>query len=612
MCGIAGIYASKNNNDINHFAATIQAVLNQQWYRGPDYQQIEKIISKDNLVVLGHNRLSIIDLSNHANQPMWDETQRFCLVYNGMIYNYLEIRKQLQQAGYHFFSDSDTEVVLKAFMHWREDAFQYFNGMFALAIYDNQTQELWLVRDRFGVKPLFYTIQNDQIYFASTSEALAKQCKLQPNFKLLAKGLQYWCFDDNQNSVYENLFQVAPAEIIKIRFEPTINLIKKNFYCLKTQVNNLVNTFAVKKIEELLPQVLYTLEDAVKLRLRSDVPMGISLSGGIDSGLITSIASKYTENLSAFSFGSLAMKHSEAENAALIANNLRLNLHFVSPTAIQMHDAFWQTLQLQDAPFPNFSIVAQYMVFHTAHQRGIKVMLGGQGGDEVFMGYKKYSLFLLKHLLHQKQYPSALILLANLMPIFVGEMSQLKQNLFNFRRYTNTTVNSRWYTYANKLDLGASFTQPLWHRQYQDIYQFSLPMLLRYEDRNSMGNSIESRLPFLDYRLVELGLALPVLFKLKNGYNKWILRQIAKPLLPATIVNSKTKRGFDVGTQNWIATGIGQGIRDRILANQKMMTTMGLTKVDKVFSDIQLMQNPAILTEGIILTWLASKTYFNW
>jgi asparagine synthase (glutamine-hydrolysing) len=612
MCGIGGIFMPKRLSPVKEIEK-INQILATQFYRGPDRKDIQLIESPNNHMIMGHNRLSIVDLHG-SNQPMWDENKNFCIAYNGMLYNYIELRNYLKERGHTFSSAGDTEVILKAFIEWGDKAFTFFNGMFAIAIYNKIEEKLYLARDRFGVKPLFYSIQQNRIYFASTSSELARQLNLQPNLAMLAKGLHYWSYECEAETVYQDLSSVTPSEFIIFENKYGLKKTANKYYDLTVRVNTLISTQRTVSLRDSIKKVDALIHDAVKIRLRADVNLGVSLSGGIDSTLIASIIKKMDGQygqITAFSFGSLHDSTSEAKMAKLAADNAELSLAFVNPTAKEMQEGFWQTLTLQDAPFPNLSIVAQYLVFNAAHQQGVKVMLGGQGADEIFMGYRKYLYFHLQHLFQQKKYFSALFFLSTLIPLFFCESKNLTDHLFNIKRYTNRIHTPRWE--KTPVKLGITKSDPLWKRQFQDIYFLSLPTLLRYEDRNSMGNSIESRLPFLDYRVVELALALPETLKLHRGYSKWILREIAKQYLPQEITSSLVKRGFNVESRKWICSGLGESLRDRLKSRPALLKRMDLeNKVDHLFSDQSLYSHPFNLAECITLAWLAQKDHFVW
>ncbi len=244
MCGISGIYSLKITEQ-HH--SLIQDIIKSQMRRGPDHQAALVIRGRESEVLFGHNRLSIIDLSEQANQPLWDASRRFCIVYNGEIYNYLELRQKLKAAGLQFNTQSDTEVILNAFAYWGIEALQYFQGPFAFALWDSQEERLWLCRDRFGVKPLYYIQKNQVLYFASTTPALARALNLTPNYSYLAQGLQYLVYEDNSDrSPYEGLQALPAGCYLSARFnsEQQFTCSIHSYYDLESRLQNRIEQLA--------------------------------------------------------------------------------------------------------------------------------------------------------------------------------------------------------------------------------------------------------------------------------------------------------------------------------------------------------------------------------
>lgn len=614
MCGIAGIF--KINDSRNEAAVEfVDKLVASQTYRGPDDQKIESLIENNTQIIMGHNRLAIVDLSKHANQPMWDNENRYGIIFNGMIYNFHDLREELKLQQYSFKTNSDTEVLLNAFSYWGVDCFERLNGMFAFAIYDKLEKSLYLVRDRFGVKPLYYIIKNNVLYFASTSHELAKQLQLDWNDKYLYHGLHTWCYDNNSHeTAYKGLKLLPPSSVMKIHFDENA-LIKTQFfyyYNLEKKVLELRENIFNKTYGELISLTEHEIKKAISCRLIADVPLGISLSGGVDSATIAAFVAEMKNDIRAFSFGHPSDKFSEGKRVEQLANYLRVNVEYVKPDNEEMVNAFWQSLFFQDAPFPNFSIPAQYLVYNKAKQSNVKVLLGGQGGDEIFMGYRKFLLFHFQDLVKEKKPIHILFFLITMMQNLTAELSQLPRYFDALRRYsTKRTLQSNLQILQVRPEsLSLSHEKTLLHRQITDVLHTSLPTLLRYEDRNSMANSIESRLPFLDYNLVELGIALPTALKLKNGYGKWILRQISHNLLPKKYMFSRAKRGFDTQTMLWIKAGVGQSIRNFLKDNSSVMSHFSDSKIiiDKLYSDNNLIRNSFLLHEAIILSWLVGKS----
>lgn len=604
MCGIAGVF-SKKLSETN----LIHQILADQHARGPDNQGLEKYTGLQSEIILGHNRLKIIDLTNQANQPMWDDTHQYCIVYNGEIYNYLELRSELIHLGHRFKSESDTEVILNAFKAWGIAALDRLNGPFAFAIFDKQNEKLWLIRDRFGVKPLFYYIKDHSIYFASSTKVIANYFNLAPNLEYVARGLKYFVYeDDSAITAYQELLAVPAAHYLEVSINQNklnCNLIK--YYDLQNRVEKVKNEIANYSEKNLLNLLLEKLQRAITIRLRADVPVGISLSGGLDSSSIAALIAKKQDKTQGFSFANPDLKTSEGPLVKELAKKIGLQVEYIWPSAHEVSENLLGVIKAQNAPFVNLSVLAQYLVYQKVRQAGIKVLLGGQGGDEGFMGYRKFHLFKLQQLFNQRNYFAGLAYFIQLLPLFAAELNQVKFLWGQRKRYLNNKLQSNLsLPFFPVVDLQRSQLET-WHRQASDITRFSLPTLLRYEDRNSMAQSVESRLPFMDYQLLELGLALPEMIKLKKGYGKWCLREIMQHKIPESIRKARYKRGFDIPLSLFIKQGLGCDIRG-LLEERKDKIREFLSsqnKINEIFSDKNLIQHPNLMGEVISLLWLA-------
>lgn len=608
MCGISGVYA---NHITDQHRQLIHSIVLDQLARGPDHQADVFIPGNNCQALLGHNRLSIIDLSEHGNQPMWDFTGRYCIVYNGEIYNYLELRQELEQQGLHFNTASDTEVILNAFAHWGIDCLTRFCGPFAFALFDKLNQKMWLCRDRFGVRPLFYTKINNVLYFASTTRMLSKHLNLKPNLLYVAKGIKYLVYEDgSEMTAYENLFHLPAGHYLMAKFQDQ-NVLAcevKSYYDLTHHVQNMIENLTLCSTETALNKINFQLEQAVKIRLRTDVPLAISLSGGLDSSSVAALVSRQHNNTIGFSFGHPGDEKSEGPLVAECAKFLNIHIQYVHPTPTEMISAFHETIHAQDAPFSTLSIVAQYLLYKKVRAAGIKVLLGGQGGDEAFMGYKKFLLFWIQQNIKQKKYFTTAKNILALLPMLFSEMTAIKSYWHHRHRYLPAQKTNGSFL---KLPAAPGMTlhhadQPLWQRQLQDVTQFSLPTLLRYEDRNAAGNSVESRLPYLDHHLVELGLALPESLKLRAGYGKWPIRKIMQNKIPNTIRLARYKRGFDISLVPLLKAGLGQSIRENLQNNSSLAQEFLQThqSINELFSDQQFIHRKSTMAEAIALLWL--------
>jgi asparagine synthase (glutamine-hydrolysing) len=393
MCGIAGSYAPLTDPDARRRVDEIIAELKR---RGPDHTAVaEAAVGRHGRAILGHNRLSVIDLSVEANQPMWDHTHRYCIVYNGEIYNYLELRRELADLDHRFTTESDTEVILEAFKEWGSDGFNRLNGMFAFGLFETDGQRLWLVRDRFGVKPLYYATRNGEVLFSSTPGPLARTLSLGPNLAYVARGIHYLLYeDDGEIAPYEGVRAVPSGCFVTANHDggDDVRLRTTRYYNFEARTAELADSMSSAPRGELIDELRALLESSVNFRLRADVPVAIALSGGLDSSSIAAIVGSKHERVTAFSFSSPDVASSEGPLAARAVKSADIDVAYVWPTISERIDAFWDTLRAQDAPFTEMSMVAQYMVCQAAHRSNFKVLLGGQGGDEVLMGYRKIQL----------------------------------------------------------------------------------------------------------------------------------------------------------------------------------------------------------------------------
>ncbi len=611
MCGIAGAYSLKT--DITKVQNIVEQVVRDQYRRGPDYQKIDVIYGNSTDVVLGHNRLSIIDPSPQAHQPMWDIDHEYCLVFNGEIYNYVDLKAELAKLNHAFKTHSDSEVVIEAFKEWGLQAVNRFNGMFAFALLDARHEKLYLFRDRFGVKPLYYYIGKDVLYFASTP-VIAKALALPPDLTYLARGLQFEIYDEGDAAPYVGLKALKPGHFVTVEFlkDGSLGISTQEYYNLVERVSMLSGEMADKSIQDMIDMVISLLKDSVKIRLGADVPLGVSLSGGLDSSVVAGLASKMVNNISGFTFSSPNDPKTEGPIVKTLEDHLGISIYYVSPKMSEIVNAYFESLKVQNAPFTSGGVVGQFFVYSAARQAGVKVLLGGQGGDEIFMGYRKFLIFYLKQLLSEHRYMDALVFSVDLFQTMLAEMRNVNVYWRGRHRYTHKYGRAsilRLPTVACE-GLGFDPTQPLWIRQAKDITYASLPTLLRYEDRNSMGNSVESRLPFVDYRLAEMALALPVSVKLKDGYGKWIVRQAVDNIVPDIIRWTRYKRGFDVQQDTWIDNGLGDAIRSALKSRSSVISEFidnDDSHIDHIFSNSELKKRPLAFAEATTLIWLGDQ-----
>lgn len=606
MCGITGAIEFKRSQYLNFEEGS--DLYNYIRRRGPDYYGVEKIEYEGWSVTLAHSRLAIIDLSEASNQPMISHDDRYTITFNGEIYNYQEIREELISNGFKFRTTGDTEVLLRAWECWGEGCLDKLNGMFVFGLFDKIKGEFYLVRDRFGVKPLIYTFFDGQLLFSSSIASVAKQIKQEIDLEYCSSGIRFGFFEGYEDRTpFKNVKYLMPGSLMKCTLDGELKIETKSWYSLEEQVAKKRKELESLSSDELISQGKALLESSTKIRLRSDVPLAISLSGGVDSSSIAAITAKEVNHLMAFSYGAPDHPKSEGPTINKFAKDKNINVEYIhhSYTAQEMGNIYDQTMEAQESPFLGLSIIAQHEVYKQVKERNIKVLLGGQGGDEIFAGYRKFFVVALKKAIEKKEILPGLQYFHSLALMLIFETKQIKTYWNEKNRYLKTTgKDTSFLDCLPNISLNLFENTSLSNRQISDIQKYSIPSLLRYEDRNSMYFSIESRLPFMDYRLVEFALALPDLLKIKYGYGKWILREMMKKDVPGYILKNRLKRGFDV-TQNWVNDGVGERIQSNILENKN--------KVKDFVSDISRLEdsltiknlnNSNILNEAIMLDFL--------
>ena len=516
MCGIVGILGKHLDN-----SNTIYKMLEAQKHRGPDAMTIWS----DSNIVLGHNRLSIIDLSEAANQPMVSNCGRFTIVFNGEIYNYLEIKEQLK-TNYIFRTQSDTEVLLAAYIHWGLAALQQLNGMFSFAIWDGLEHKIIAVRDRFGVKPFYYTFFENQFYFASEIKTLfAAGIPRVENQKVWANYFVYGTYGLPNETFWKNIHQVPAGHFFEMSFNESLNQSNINiqkWYDFPTRIKNTITL----PISELKTEYEALLKDAIQLRFRADVPLGMNVSGGLDSSTLISLVHKNLPShqpIEAFTFYSDNEKYDEIPWVEALIKTTPYPLHKVLLDYKEVPKLIDEVSAFQDEPFGGFPTLAYSLLFAEARKKGIKVILDGQGMDEAWAGYDYYhnnSNSVIQGLHSSPVRPDA-----------------LKED---FRALAKKEVYER------------PFDNDLQNLQYRDLFYTKIPRALRFNDRISMMHSTELREPFLDHRLVELAFAQSEIMKMQNGQTKWLLRDLVKEQLGDAIALAP-KRAVQTPQREWIS-----------------------------------------------------------
>lgn len=549
MCGI---------NGFTWKSADLIAMMNQALsHRGPDDQSTYI----DDKASIGHRRLSIIDLTPAGRQPMANEDGSVWIVFNGEIYNFSEIRPELEKRGHKFSSNTDTEVIIHAYEEWGCDCVERFNGMWAFAIYDKAKSCLFLSRDRFGVKPLYYYHDARGLIFSSEIKGILQHgVPRNPNDKAVYDYLAMGFVDHSPETFFKGIFRLIPGG--SMVYDISKGSIKLwQWYHLSERLEKIKGLSE----EELARLVRDLFEDSVRYRLISDVPVGSCLSGGIDSSAIVYAMRDLNPRaeIKTFSMVFPGKRIDESSYVDEVVRDAKVEPHKISPALQDLQRDLADLVWTQEEPFRTPSIYGQYKVMELAHRNGMKVLLDGQGSDELFAGYfvyYKYYLFesLIKLRLEEFR-QTARAISDKLNDIVLYPLATVLCRL----GLSNWLLKNMWLKKAKYLDnLGETdLANPLKERGfslnaalYSDLTRYSIPQLLRYEDKNSMRWSIETRVPFLDYRLVELAMSLPSCCKIRKGTTKYILRRALSGLVSPRILKRKDKLGFVTPDDDWLSS----------------------------------------------------------
>lgn len=600
MCGIAGII---NIDPTEISLRKLRIMTDTIAHRGPDGEG--HWISDDGKTGLGHRRLRIIDLSPAASQPM-HYMQRYTIIFNGEIYNYIELKNLLSKKGYFFNTHSDTEVLLALYDAEKENCLQLLDGMFSFAIYDSKEKKVFCARDRFGEKPFFYTFKkNNSFVFASEIKALKAytgNCSI--NNQMLYNYLAFGYLDDKKNiseTFYRDIFKLPHSHYIIIDTANVTIQIKQYW---KINPDEIDNSITIKQSAEKFNELFYT---SVNRRLRSDVNVGSSLSGGIDSSLIVCVIDDLLKkNKAEHSFANSAFKQKsfsarfpgfkrdEGAFIQMVIDKTNVEPHFTYPNEETLLNEIDRVAYYQDEPFGGASILAQYEVMKLAKKNDVTVLLDGQGADEILAGYHWYFNVFFRQMegykngKYKKEYESYRslhkhnpvnkeekkdleYLIRKLIP---GKIHSIKKSSAWFDQKINAPFNKDFFAeYADGLFKNPASFSDLNKTLYHSSMDGDLQILLRYADRNSMAFSREVRLPFLSHELVEFLFSLPVEYKIHEGWTKWIMRESFSQLLPAKICWRLDKIGYEPPQKKWMENDI---IYDRIIQSQKKLVSAGI------------------------------------
>ena len=533
MCGIAGILGVNPTN-----VSTIKLMAEAQKHRGPDALHFWN----DEKLALGHNRLSIIDLSESASQPMISNCGNYVIVFNGEIYNYLELKKELEKE-YDFVTDSDTEVLLAAYIKWNTKTLDKLNGMFSFAIWNKKANTLFSGRDRFGVKPFYFTFFENQFYFSSEIKALfAAGISKKQNQKVWANYYTFGTYGLPDETFFEGIQQLKAGHFFEIVFEKN-----QDFSVLKTQqwynFPERISKIKQMSTEELKVCYEALLKDSIQLRFRADVPLGMNVSGGLDSSTLINLVSRNLpsqKNIQAFTFYSNDEKYDELPWVNELMKETAYPLHKVLLDYKEVPDLIEKVSFYQDEPFGGFPTLAYSLLFESAKGKGVKVILDGQGMDEAWAGYDYY---------HDKS--------NNVIQGIISSPVRPEALVTEFRNMAQKEVYER------------PFDNDLQNLQYRDLFYTKIPRALRFNDRISMMHSTELREPFLDYRLIELAFAQSDAMKIQKGQTKWLLRDLVKDYLGNTIALAP-KRALQTPQREWISQELKPYFSEKIEQFSKM------------------------------------------
>ena len=574
MCGICGII---HFDDTGVQESSILNMMQLMKHRGPDDEGvfIEKTIG------LGFVRLSIIDLTKAGHQPKLSLDERYVIVFNGEIYNYIELREELQKEGVHFITKTDTEVLLNAYIRWGEDCMHRFNGMWAIAIYDRQKQTVFCARDRYGIKPFYYL--QTETFFAFCSEIppllLLIKDKPNPNYQTIFDFLVFNRTDQTEKTFFEevNKLQHGNKLTINIKENKKINsrLSIVKWYDIKESVNKTIGFESPHEFKELFTS-------SIELRLRSDVPVGVCLSGGLDSSSIVSIILNEFDKNELKTFSAVYNKGQLGDEKEFIDEykSLISNMSYITPSAITLKNDLEQFIKAHGEPIPTTGPYAQFKVMKLA-KGNVVVTLDGQGADEELAGYHYFFGFYFKDLLIHFKFAklcNEIFCYLKIHKNLIGIKSFLFFLLPKYLR-TRTRVNEKKYLnedFVNKYKnsnsiVGNLYSSKSLNEALFDHFEYKLEHLLKWEDRNSMFFSIEARVPFLDYRIVEKLLATRSDLKIKKGMTKFILREAMKGILPKKIYLRSDKIGFDTPEDEWFRDPEWQDIVHEILNSQSFI-----------------------------------------
>ena len=599
MCGICGII-NFNRKPVEEIQ--IKSMMLKIKHRGPDDEG--SFFSSS--IALGFVRLSILDLTIQGHQPMFSSViklqnpkiensvsdGRYVIIYNGEVYNYIELRVELESKGYRFKSNTDTEVFLNSFIQWGEKCLKKFNGMWAFAIYDRERKELFCSRDRYGIKPFYYYIDEEQFIFASEIPAILSILKKKPapDNKSIFDYLVFNRTDQTEDTFFEGIKKLQHGHNLTIKNLSSgrrdSQLTIKKWYDLRTEIFDAEPFLNTEDYRNLF-------SSSVGLRLRSDVPVGVCLSGGLDSSSIVSILLKDYNKKDLNTFSAVYGKGETGDESEFIDEfkSMTLNMHYTSPSSDSLIEDINSFIKVHAEPIPTTSPYAQFKVMESA-KNNVVVTLDGQGADESLAGYHYFFGFYFKELLKQMRLLKLLDESSNyfgkhklktglyfLLPKSTRTNLRVKEHGYVQKEFYNLYCNSS--VISDKLYSSESLSEAL-----LDHFEYKLEHLLKWEDRNSMHFSLEARVPFLDYRLVERTLATQSDLIIKKGMTKNLLREAMNEILPEKIRLRKDKIGFGTPQDEWFRRQSFVNIVNEIFSSKtcRISNIVNVSKIQELFN----------------------------
>jgi asparagine synthase (glutamine-hydrolysing) len=606
MCGIAGIY---NLDQTPVTEESIKDILLGVKHRGPD----DEGIFLDGNTGLGFVRLSIIDLSNAGHQPKLSSDERHVIVFNGEIYNYIELREELKKEGIKFSTQTDTEVLLNAYLFWGESCLHKLNGMWAFAIYDKQEKSVFASRDRFGVKPFYYVRTDRQFIFCSEIPPLLSflKNKPEPNYQSIFDFLVFNRTDQTENTFFNGVKKLQHGTNLRITGN---SLTIYPWYDLKEKVKVAEGFRSAEEFKKCFG-------DSVNLRLRSDVPVGVCLSGGLDSSSIVSTLMNSSAIKGLNTFSAVYHKGQTGDESEFIKlyEGVVPFMNYITPDAKTLAEDLSKFVKCHAEPIPSTSPYAQYKVMELAGNK-VKVVIDGQGSDEHLAGYHYFFGFYFKDLLTHFKWYTLMKEIFYYLRIHRSGFALKTFIYFLLPKYFKTKASLGEKDYLNKeftkkysekktivSDLYASGTMD---EAFLNHFEYKLEHLLKWEDRNSMWFSIEARVPFLDYRLVERSLATKSNWKIRNGTTKFILREAMKGVLPEKIRLRRDKMGFVTPQEEWFKEKNWQETINGIL-NSDSFAGRNIINADKAKEQYKSYLIGEIQNSKEIWKWIHLELWFR-